>query len=124
MKPPNLKLVIPGAHHVRLDSTPVPTALATLRVRQSRYDQFVQYVVAPRSCIPGISSLLLLKPQVSSRMCRWRCRWRCRWTWSKRAWSTHATVSAIQEQTLSGRGAHVYTCTCVHDNIPCRRLPK
>jgi len=26
--------------------------------------------------------------------------------------------------TLSGRGACVYTCTCVHDNIPCRRLPK
>jgi len=28
------------------------------------------------------------------------------------------------EQTLSGRGARVYICTCVHDNIPCRRLPK
>ena len=40
------------------------------------------------------------------------------------AWSTHATVSASQEQTLSGRGARVYTCTCVHDNIPYRRLPK
>jgi len=26
--------------------------------------------------------------------------------------------------TLSGRGARVYTCTCVHDNIPCRRLQK
>jgi len=26
--------------------------------------------------------------------------------------------------TLSGRGAPVYTCTCIHDNIPCRRLPK
>jgi len=26
--------------------------------------------------------------------------------------------------TLSGRGARVYTCTCVHDNIPYRRLPK
>jgi len=26
--------------------------------------------------------------------------------------------------TLSGRDARVYTCTCVHDNIPCRRLPK
>ena len=25
--------------------------------------------------------------------------------------------------TLSGRGARVYTCTCVHDNIPCRCLP-
>jgi len=24
--------------------------------------------------------------------------------------------------TLSGRGAPVYTCTCVHDKIPCRRL--
>ena len=24
-----------------------------------------------------------------------------------------------QLQTLSGRGARVYTCTCVHDNIPC-----
>jgi len=33
------------------------------------------------------------------------------------AWSTHATVSASQEHTLSGRGARVYTCTCVHDNI-------
>jgi len=59
-----------------------------------------------------------LKPQVSSGMCRWR--WRCRWRW---AWSTHATVSASQEQKLSGRGARVYTCTCVHDNRPCRRLP-
>ena len=29
------------------------------------------------------------------------------------AWSTHATVSASQEQTLSGRGARVYTCTSV-----------
>jgi len=27
-------------------------------------------------------------------------------------------------QTLSGRGASVYSCTCVRDNIPCRRLPK
>jgi len=35
-----------------------------------------------------------------------------------------ATVSASQEQTLSGRGARVYTCTRVHDNIQCRRLPK
>ena len=26
--------------------------------------------------------------------------------------------------TLSDIGARVYTCTCVHDNIPCRRLPK
>jgi len=26
--------------------------------------------------------------------------------------------------TLSGRGARVYTCICVRDNIPCRRLPK
>jgi len=26
-----------------------------------------------------------------------------------------ATVSAGQEQTLSGRGARVYICTCVHD---------
>jgi len=26
--------------------------------------------------------------------------------------------------TLSGRGARVYTCTYVHDNIPCRRLAK
>ena len=30
------------------------------------------------------------------------------------AWSTHATVSTSQEQTLSGRGARVYTCTCAH----------
>ena len=34
-------------------------------------------------------------------------------------WSTHATVSGSQEHTLSGRGARLYTCTCVHDNIPC-----
>ena len=26
--------------------------------------------------------------------------------------------------TLSGRGARVYTYTCVYDNIPCRSLPK
>ena len=32
-----------------------------------------------------------------------------RWAWSKWAWSTHATVSASQEQTLSSRGARVYT---------------
>ena len=31
-------------------------------------------------------------------------------------------MSASQEQTLSGRGARVYTFTCVHDNIP-YRLP-
>jgi len=31
-------------------------------------------------------------------------------------WSTHATVSASQEQTLSGRGARVYT---IHDNVAC-----
>jgi len=43
-----------------------------------------------------------------------------------RAWSTHAAVSArlLAAATLSGRGARVYTCTCVNDNIPCRRLPK
>jgi len=35
------------------------------------------------------------------------------------AWSTR--LAAV---TLSGRGARVYTCTCVHDNIPCRRLAK
>ena len=29
--------------------------------------------------------------------------------WSNWAWSTHATVSASQEQTLSGTGARVYT---------------
>jgi len=34
---------------------------------------------------------------------------RWRWAWSKWAWSTHATVSAGQEQTLSGTGARVYT---------------
>jgi len=45
------------------------------------------------------------------------------------AWSTRATVSARllpaagSAATLSGRGAHVYTCTRVHDNVPCRRLP-
>jgi len=32
------------------------------------------------------------------------------------AWSTHATMSASQQQTLSSRGARVYTCTCVHCN--------
>jgi len=32
-------------------------------------------------------------------------------------------AAAIAAATLSGRGARVYTCTCVHDNIPCRRLP-
>jgi len=37
------------------------------------------------------------------------------WVWSGRG--QHKLVA-------SGRGAHVYTCTCVHDNIPCRRLPK
>ena len=35
-----------------------------------------------------------------------------------------ATVSTSQEQTLNGRGARVYTCTCVHDHILWRRLPK
>jgi len=38
--------------------------------------------------------------------------------------STHAMVSASKEQTLSGRGARVYTCTYVHDNTLCKRLPK
>ena len=33
-------------------------------------------------------------------------------------------LSSSQQQTLSGRAARVYTCTCVHDNIPCKRLPK
>jgi len=33
-------------------------------------------------------------------------------------------LSASQQQTLSGRAARVQTCTCVHDNIPCTRLPK
>ena len=40
------------------------------------------------------------------------------------AWSTHASVSASQQEMLSGRGARVYTCTRVRDNIACRRLPK
>jgi len=31
------------------------------------------------------------------------------WAWSNWAWSTHATVSASQEQTLSGTGVRVYT---------------
>ena len=45
--------------------------------------------------------------------------------WACWAWSTHASVSASQQQkTLRGRGARVYTCICIHDNIPCRRLPK
>jgi len=38
---------------------------------------------------------------------------------ARRAWSTRLAAA-----TLSGRGARVYTCTCVHDNVPCRRLPK
>jgi len=51
------------------------------------------------------ASILLLRRQVSvTRGCRW-------WTWS-----THAAVWASQEQTLSGRGARVYTCACVHNN--------
>jgi len=37
------------------------------------------------------------------------------------------TVGVVETRltaaTLSGRGARVYTCTCVHDNIACRRLP-
>jgi len=33
-------------------------------------------------------------------------------------------LSSSQQQTLSGRVARVYTCTCVHGNRPCRRLPK
>jgi len=33
-------------------------------------------------------------------------------------------LSASQQQTLSGRAVRVYTFTRVHDNIPCRRLPK
>jgi len=36
----------------------------------------------------------------------------------------HTLRSSSQQQTLSGRGARVYTCTRVHDNAPCRRLPK
>jgi len=87
-------------------------------------------------------SILLLIWQVSSGMyvaLRWR-KWapnlrlggRGRCTefsvlgvagWECWARSTHASVSASQQQTLSGRGARVYTCTCVHDNIPCRRFP-
>jgi len=35
-----------------------------------------------------------------------------------------SALSSSQQQTLSGRAARVYTCTCVHDNMPCRRLPK
>jgi len=44
--------------------------------------------------------------------------------WASWAWSTHSSLSASQQQTLSGRGARVYTWTCVQDYIPCRRLPK
>jgi len=33
-------------------------------------------------------------------------------------------VSASQQQIVSVRDARVYTCTCVHDNIPCRCLLK
>ena len=32
--------------------------------------------------------------------------------------------TGLAAATLSGRGARVYTCTFVLDNIPCRRLPK
>jgi len=49
---------------------------------------------------------------------------RCIYTIIKTTSVGDATVSASQEQTLSGSGASVYTCTCVHDNIPCTRLPK
>jgi len=38
---------------------------------------------------------------------------------AQRVWST--CYGAV---TLSGRGARVYTCTCVHDNILCTHLPK
>jgi len=31
--------------------------------------------------------------------------------------------TCLAAATLSGRGARVYTCTCVRDNTPCRRLP-
>jgi len=34
------------------------------------------------------------------------------------------TRYCVSHPVASGRGAHVYTCTCVHDNIPYRRLPK
>jgi len=34
------------------------------------------------------------------------------------------TCYGVSEPVASGRGARVYTCTCVHDNVLCRRLPK
>ena len=55
-------------------------------------------------------SLLLLKPQVRSvtvtACATWLAGDGAHGQW---AWSTYATVSASQEQTLSGRGARVYT---------------
>jgi len=33
-------------------------------------------------------------------------------------------LSSSQQQTLNGRAARVYTCTCVHDNTPSTRLLK
>jgi len=39
-------------------------------------------------------------------------------------WPMGVVDTRLTAATLSGRGARVYTCTCVHDNIPCRRLPK
>ena len=48
----------------------------------------------------------------------------CRRPWEAAccAWLL-ADLSPSQQQTLSGRAVSVYTCICVHDNIPCRRLP-
>jgi len=39
-------------------------------------------------------------------------------------WLAGVVDTSLAAVTLSGRGARVYTCTCVHDNVPCRHLPK
>jgi len=40
------------------------------------------------------------------------------------SWPVGVVDTRLAAATLSGRGAHVYTCTCVYDNIRYRRLPK
>ena len=47
-------LLVPGTHHVGLDTSSVPTTLATRRVRHHRYYHLVQHVVATRPCIMHI----------------------------------------------------------------------
>ena len=83
--------------------------------RQFHWSVFILGILVGKF-LESLESILLLKPQVSvTAGCWW-------WAWLA-GHGRHATVSASQEQTLSGRGARVYTCTCVHDDIPCTRLP-